>query len=221
MLAIINSIKRRQQLFKTHFLSKDFKKVKFYKKYNNKLKRVKDVAKKRYFQEQFKLNRENLKTTWKLIGMIVNYKRNCGHPRITKLIHKNRCYTEKADIAHQLNTHFTNVGRELEVKLPTSNENANQYIKRSFRDSFTFRSILVHEVHDLIMGINLNKSTIGVPKECIEFASDHISECLTFIFNQSLQQGIVPDILKLQIIVLYQLYQLLHKYLKNVSITSL
>ena len=79
----------------------------------------------------------------------------------------------------------------------------------------------MHEVHDLIMGINLNKSTIGVPKECIELASDHISECLTFIFNQSLQQGIVPDILKLQIIVLYQLYQLLHKYLKNVSITSL
>ena len=57
--------------------------------------------------------------------MIVNNKRNCGHPRITKLIHKNRCYTEKADIAHQLNTHFTNVGRELEIKLPTSNENAN------------------------------------------------------------------------------------------------
>jgi len=48
------------------------------------------------------------------------------------------------------------------------------------------------------MGINLNKSTIGVPKKCIELASDHIySECLTFIFNRSLQQEIVPDILKI------------------------
>ena len=183
MLTILNSIKRRQQLFKTHFLSKDFNKVKFYKTYNNKLNRVKDVAKKRYFQEQFKLNSENLKTTWKLIGMIVNNKRNCGQPRISKLIHKNRCYTEKADIAHQLNTHFTKVGHELAEKLPTNNENANQYIKR--------------EVHDLIMGINLNKSTIGIPKKCIKLASDHISECLTFIFNQSLQQGIVPDSLKI------------------------
>ena len=155
--AILNSIKRRQQLFKTHFLSKDFNKVKFYKTYNNKLNRVKNAAKKRYFQEQFKLNGENLKTTWKLIGMIVNNKRNCGQPRISKLIHKNRCYTEKADIAHQLNTHFTNVGHELAEKLPTNNENANQYIKQSFRGSFTFHGILVHEVHDLIMGINLNK----------------------------------------------------------------
>ena len=87
--AILKSIKRRQQLFKTHFLSKDLNKVKFYKAYNNKLNRLKDVAKKKYFQEQFKLNSENLKTTWKLIGMIVNSKRNCGQPLVTKLIRNN------------------------------------------------------------------------------------------------------------------------------------
>ena len=45
--------------------------------------------------------------------------------------------------------------------------------------------------------INLNKSTIGIPKKCIKLASSHISECLTAIFNQSLQQGVVPDILKI------------------------
>ena len=59
--SILKCIKRRQQLFKTHFLSKDFNKVKFYKAYNNKLNRLKDLAKKRYFQEQFKFNSENLK----------------------------------------------------------------------------------------------------------------------------------------------------------------
>ena len=181
--SILRSIKRRQQMFKTHFLNKDLNKVKFYKAYNNKLNRLKDVAKKRYFQEQFKLNSENLKTTWKLIGMIVNSKRNCAQPPVTKLIHNNRSYTEKASIAHQLNTHFINVGRELADKLPMTNENVNQYIKRSFRDSFTFRSILVHEVYDLIMGINLNKSTIGIPKKCIKLASSHISECLTSILT--------------------------------------
>ena len=119
--SILKSIKRRQQLFTTHFLSKDFTKVKFYKAYNNKLNRLKDLAKKRYFQEQFKLNSENLKTTWKLIGMIVNCKRSCGQPLVTKLIHNNRSYTGKASIAHQLNTHFINVGHELADKLPITN----------------------------------------------------------------------------------------------------
>ena len=97
--------------------------------------------------------------------MIVNSKWNCAQPLDTKLIHNNRSYTKKASIAHQLNTHFISVGRELADKLPMTNENVNQYIKRSFRDSFTFRSILVREVYDLTMGISLNKSTIGIPKK--------------------------------------------------------
>lgn len=91
------------------------------------------------------------------------------------------------------------IGHELADSLPPNNydDNPNQYIKRSFRDSFAFRSILVHEVYDLLLGINLNKATIGVPRKIIKLASSHICESLTFIFNQSLQQGVVPDILKI------------------------
>lgn len=58
--------------------------------------------------------------------MIENSKQNCGQPPITKLIHNNRSYTENANISYQLNTHSTNVGRELTDKLPTADENANQ-----------------------------------------------------------------------------------------------
>ena len=197
--AILKSIKRRQKLFKSHFLSGNSDKVTFYKSYNNKLNRIKNAAKKAYFQAQFRLNSENLKTTWKLIGTIINGTKGCGKPPITKLIYKNRCYTDKANIAHKLNTHFINIGHELADSLPPNNydDNPNQYIKRSFRDSFAFRSILVHEVYDLLLGINLNKATIGVPRKIIKLASSHICESLTFIFNQSLQQGVVPDILKI------------------------
>ena len=74
-------------------------------------------AKKAYFQAQFRLNSENLKTTWKLIGTIINGTKGCGKPPITKLIYKNRCYTDKANIAHKLNTHFINIGHELADRL--------------------------------------------------------------------------------------------------------
>ena len=47
------------------------------------------------------------------------------------------------------------------------------------------------------MGTDLNKSTIGVPRKIIKLPSSYIRECLTFIFNQSLQQGIVPGIFKI------------------------
>ena len=47
------------------------------------------------------------------------------------------------------------------------------------------------------MGTNLNKATIGAPWKIIKLASSHFCESLTYILNQSLQQGVVPDILKI------------------------
>ena len=47
------------------------------------------------------------------------------------------------------------------------------------------------------MGTNLNKATIGVPRKIIKLPSSHLCESLAYIFNQSLQQGVVPDILKI------------------------
>ena len=57
-----------------------------------------------------------------------------------------------------------------------------------------FRGICTQEVYDAITNIYLKKSTIGTPQRCIKLA--RISEVLTIIFNESLLQGIVPDVLK-------------------------
>ncbi|EDO34038.1 predicted protein [Nematostella vectensis] len=88
-------------------------------------------------------------------------------------------------------------GQDLANKIPHSTQQPKQYIKRTFRDSFSFRAILVHEVYDLLYGLDLKVSSIGVPRRCIKLASSHISDSLTTILNQSLQQGVVPDILKI------------------------
>ena len=42
-----------------------------------------------------------------------------------------------------------------------------------------------------------NKSTIGTPIKCVKYACEYIYKALTKVYNQSLEQGIVPDILKL------------------------
>jgi len=62
-------------MFKTHVLSHGQVKVNFFKKYNNKLNKIKELAKRTYFSAQFYLNKEDIKKTWKLIGMIVNRKK--------------------------------------------------------------------------------------------------------------------------------------------------
>ena len=128
--AILISIKKKQKRFMTHFLSNNQEKVRKYKVYNNKLNKIKELAKKTYLRTHFDLHKNNLKTTWKLIGMLIN------------------------------------------------------------------NSICTQEVYDAITNINLQKSTIGSPQQCIKLARNYISEVLTIIFNESLLQGIVPDVLK-------------------------
>ena len=102
------SIRKKQKLFKTHFLSNDQDNIKKYKLYSNKLNKVKELAKTNYFRTQFDLH--NLKTTWKLIGVPVNKKSN-SQVTIKKLICDNKCYTDKVSIARQLNNYYINVGR--------------------------------------------------------------------------------------------------------------
>ena len=85
---ILNSIKTKQKMFKPYFLSHDQVKVNFFKKYNNKLNKIKELAKRTYFSTQFYLN--NIKMTWKLIGMIINRKKK-SNIIIPKLLHNNSC----------------------------------------------------------------------------------------------------------------------------------
>ena len=60
-----------------------------------------------------------------------------------------------------------------------------------------FRRITPEEVHDTIMNLKLNKSTLGLPQKCIKIACNQISEPLSIVFNLSILQGIVPDPLKI------------------------
>ena len=60
-----------------------------------------------------------------------------------------------------------------------------------------FRSIPAYEVYDQIVNLNSSKSTIGTPVKCVKLACNYIYQALAEVYNQSQEQGIVPDILKL------------------------
>jgi hypothetical protein len=137
--AILKSIKKRQKLFATHFLSNDPNKVKDYKKYNNKLNKIKEASKTNYFKTKFEMFSDNLKATWKLIGTIINRKKAQQGMLIQKLLYKGECYNDKASICHQLNSHFINVGQDLAAQIPNYNISPTNCIRRRLQNSFMFR----------------------------------------------------------------------------------
>ena len=96
----LKSIKTKHRLHKTR--SNNPIKVMEYKKYANKLNRLNNICKKNYFSRHFDPCKNNLKASWKLIGMLV--KRNSkGQTPISNIKRNNRAYTNKAGIADQFN----------------------------------------------------------------------------------------------------------------------
>ena len=69
--AILISITKKRVLFETHFLNGNNSQKSFYKKYLNKLTKIKTISKKLYFEKELHNNRENLKNTWDIIKTLL------------------------------------------------------------------------------------------------------------------------------------------------------
>ena len=152
------------------------------------------AAKKNYFSKQFKLNKENIKCTWKLISKVIRTKKENTQHTIKKLLRDNRIYIDKQSICDQLNSHFINVGNGLADKLPKHDIDPSVYLARTMTpNGFMLRGICPTEVYDKIMSLKVDKSALDIPRRCIKYAANHIYEALSVVFNQSLLQGTFPE----------------------------
>ena len=52
------------------------------------------------------------------------------------------------------------------------------------------------QVSNLFRNLDTNKSSIGIPNKLIKIPAEPLSVPLTQIYNQSIETGIVPNILK-------------------------
>ena len=81
---LITSTKHKQRLYRTHFLKGNSSERQFYKKYANKLTRLKNLSKKMYYREALNINKSNSKELWKLINSVILNKR-ANNPIVKKL----------------------------------------------------------------------------------------------------------------------------------------
>ena len=192
---ILKSIRTKHTMYKTHFLSNDRAKVDEFKKYSNRLNYFKNISKKAYFCKHFDLCKGNLKATWKLIGTLIKRKIK-GQTTPLRIIRNSKTYTTNADIADQFNKHFINVGPHLASKIANSNENPTQYISFSPTSSFVMSTVTETQVFSLFKTLDANKSSIDIPNKLIKLAAEPLSLPFTKIYNQSIETGVVPNILK-------------------------
>ena len=60
-----------------------------------------------------------------------------------------------------INSYFTSVGTTPSDKFPKSQSKPTKYIKKSFPNSFMFRSILENEVQEIINNVDAKKGTLS------------------------------------------------------------
>lgn len=130
-----------------------------------------------------------------MIGTLIKRKTKC-QTTPQKIVRNNKIYTSTEDIADQFNKHFINVGPNLASKIDKSNDNPTQYISSPLINSFVMENVTEAQVSNF-KNLDTNKSSIGIPNKLIKIAAEPLSVPFTQIYNQSIETGVVPNILKI------------------------
>ena len=165
--------------------------------YRNLFKTLKTKSIQNYYATEFTKYSNDIKKTWNTIRSIINSKPlDVG---IETLSVDGHLITDKAAIAHHLNTYFTEVAENLRLKIPSINSNYSDYLVPPMVDSFVLYPTYPEELISLNHSMKLSHSS-GPDLLDPSILSPNLSLIvapLTQIFNCSLETGTVPDKMKL------------------------
>ena len=106
-------------------------------------------------------------------------------------------FSSEYDMANQFNQHFINAGPNLANTITNTNENPTSYISNSPVSSFVMSSITETQVQSLFLTLDSTKAFFDIPNTMIKKIAPIISPVFTSIYNESINKGIVPYILKI------------------------
>ena len=112
----------------------------------------------------------------------------------SRIIMNNKTSTNKLDIAEQFNKYFISVGPNLASTINYYDEEPSKYVNKSPVSSFIMSPVEATQVCRLFQNLNENKTSLAIPNKLIKIAFEPLSIPFTYIYNQSIANGIVPDV---------------------------
>ena len=101
---IFTSVKRKNLMFRSHFINGNVNEKNFFRKYTNILTKLKASSKKIYFRSKINKNRSNARKTWDIIRSVLPNKLNREPPSSLKI--NNVTSREPSVIANEFNEFF-------------------------------------------------------------------------------------------------------------------
>ena len=197
---LLNSIKRKNKLYKAYMKNPcDITKFR-YSSYRNKLTHLIRISKKKYYADCLKKHKNNPKKSWKIINEILH------HHKITDALpnvfeSNNRTIDGHKNIANHLNTYFASVGSELASKISRTSLDPLHYMQPNQGRNFKSHDINEEDLKKVFSGLkNSSGGFDRVRPSVIKSVFDQIKYPLIHLINISFRYGIFPDSLKLAII---------------------
>ena len=137
-----------------------------------------------------------MKKTWDIIKYAINKKKNTQVQDQFRLSN-GEVTSDKAVISEHLNNFFTRVDPQLVAKSGKQSKTPNSYLKIKPINSIMLAPVTCEEVTKLIsyQGI-MTLDTMKLKARLLQAVNSVISTLLSYIFNSSIMNGVVSDILK-------------------------
>lgn len=137
-----------------------------------------------------------MKNTWKIINEIIN-KPSSNKSFHDKFTNNDGIIQDPTEIANEFNNYFVNIGPSLAAGIPITPTCSAKASLPSLSSSFAFRPVNEQELYEVVANLKLtgaghDELKMKLLKQCLP----SILKPLLYIFNRSLQTGVVPDKLK-------------------------
>ena len=196
---LLISIKNKQKLFKTCFLhANNFQKT-FYRKYSNKLTRVKSLSKKLHYSQAFLQKKNNLRELWKLIKSVIASQKRPIQP--TKLLTDNGIIEDPTKISEHFNKYFSEIGANI-AKNASVNINKDTTFKKYLKN-FVINNIILDspqttKVYNIINSLNPHKAQRddNISSHFLRLGSEVLAPILAQLFSYVFALGYFSQIFK-------------------------
>ena len=147
------------------------------REYNKILKTVILSAKKMFFESEFNKHKNDIRKTWKTIKNVID--NSSSSKSFPVCISKNNSYiTKPLDIINELNSFFTNIGRNMAPNSNKSYDEFSNYFSTLSKTSFKFKNVADNDIQKMLSKLK-PKLSCGID----DISSDFLKDTRTYFLN--------------------------------------
>ena len=195
--SILNSVKKKNSLYKNYIKSKSPDVKIKYLKYKNKLVSVIRHAEKKYYADKLLNVKDNISKTWRIMNEMCG--RKTTHNCIKEIKVNDLIINDPQEIANRFDDFFVNVGPTLAKSIPISCKQPVDFLKGSFLNSMYLAPTNEYEIFDIISNLK-NTNSRGfddIPLCLVKACNNGLCSILAYLNNQSFIDGTFPSTLKI------------------------